>query len=80
MMVSRMLSDVARELGNLDLVLELLFETSKEHLPLRGLETIHDMRNGTDVISDGKENEFPINEFTVLHTILLSLAVIQERV
>ena len=75
-----MLSNVTCELGDLDLILELLLEASKEYLTLRRLESVHDVGNGTDIISNRKENELPIDEFTVIHTVLLCLAVVQEGV
>src|SRR5210317_838598 len=44
-MVCRVLSNVSCQLGNLDFILELLFEASIQHLTLGWFETIHDVRD-----------------------------------
>mmetsp|Transcript_30710 Transcript_30710/g.64371 ORF Transcript_30710/g.64371 Transcript_30710/m.64371 type:complete len:251 (-) Transcript_30710:1669-2421(-) len=80
MMVGRVLSNVTCKLGNLDFSLQLLLEASIQHLALRWLEAVKDVRNGSNVVILGEENELPIDEVTVVDSLVLCLAVVQEGV
>jgi hypothetical protein len=42
-MISRVLGDVACQLGDLDFLLQVSLETREEHFPLGGFQPVHEM-------------------------------------
>mmetsp|Transcript_19270 Transcript_19270/g.48231 ORF Transcript_19270/g.48231 Transcript_19270/m.48231 type:complete len:400 (-) Transcript_19270:1310-2509(-) len=60
--VRRVLRNVACELRHFHLRLELPLEAAEEHLPLTGLEAVHDAGNGALVVGHGEENELLVDE------------------
>mmetsp|Transcript_10187 Transcript_10187/g.28817 ORF Transcript_10187/g.28817 Transcript_10187/m.28817 type:complete len:406 (-) Transcript_10187:349-1566(-) len=73
--VRRVLRDVSRELGDLDVGLEVALEPTVHDLPLAGLEAIEDTRNGPLQISPGEQDQFLVDEVLVRD---LRAVVVQE--
>ena len=63
--VRGVLRDVAGELRNFDVGLELTLEAREEHLPLRGLEPVDDGRDRSHEIRTGEEDELLVDEIVV---------------
>lgn len=63
--VTRVLTDVARELSDTDLGSEITLERSLQNLPLRGLESVHDGRNAALEIVVGEVDEILVDELFV---------------
>ena len=80
MVVSRMLSNVSAQLSDFDFSLELSLEARKEHLSLRWLESVEDVRNGTNVVTLRKENKLTIDKLGIRNAVLAGFGVIQVRI
>ena len=78
--VRRVLADVARQLSDLDLALQLLLEAGVEHLALRGLEAVHDVRDRAVVVVLAEKHELAVDEVGVVDAVRLRLAVVEVRV
>lgn len=76
--IRAVLPDVTRELRNLDFRLELLLEASVQHLALGRLEPVEDVGDGSAVVVLGEEDELPVDEVRVVHSVVLRVAVVQE--
>mmetsp|Transcript_73240 Transcript_73240/g.212108 ORF Transcript_73240/g.212108 Transcript_73240/m.212108 type:complete len:253 (+) Transcript_73240:2152-2910(+) len=69
-MICGVLGDVADELGDLDVVLQLLLEGAVQHLALRGLEAVHDRRHGAGRVVLGELNELLVHEVVICQVVL----------
>jgi len=56
MVVRRVLSHVARKLGNFDLILEVSLETREENLALAGFQAVAHAWDGPCAVGYGEEN------------------------
>ena len=73
MMIRRMLSNVATQLCDLNLIPQLPLKTGKEYLPLSWLESIHNARDTPSIISYGKVDQLLMYEVIVaqlLHVVV----------
>jgi hypothetical protein len=61
-MIGRLFRNVTSQLGDLDLLDDSLFETTKEDFSLTWLETVCTRRNGTNVVSHGEEDKLLVDE------------------
>ena len=64
-MVRGVLGDVAAELRDFNVRLELTLEAREENLALRRLEAVDHARDGTHQVSSGEQNELFVDEFVV---------------
>ena len=63
--VARVLADVARELRDLDLVLQVALEGGKEDLALADLEAVHDVGDAALQVVGAEMNQVLVNEVVV---------------
>ena len=65
--VRRILTDVPRQLRDLDLGGQIPLEARKQNLALTGLESVHHARNGALDIVHGEVNQVPVDEIRIRH-------------
>lgn len=76
MVVGGILRNVAPQLTQLDLLRESSLETTEQHFPLAGLQTVHHAGQRAYVVLDAEQNQLPVYEVTHFH---LWQGVVQGR-
>ena len=67
MMIGRHFSHTARQLCHLHfLLLHVLLEASEHHLPLAGLESVHEAGDGSLVVQVGEQHQLLVDEVGVV--------------
>ena len=65
-MVGRMFSHRAGQLGHFDLLLVVSFDAREEHFPLSGLQTVHQTGNGALVVQITEQHQLFVHEITII--------------